>query len=353
MTIQIRRAVFRQYTRVVFWLVSVGVLCCLCAITSHAYLQTTTGEKNISAEELESDKLNGEVIRLFKEAKYKEALPLAKRALELREQKLGIEHPKTLTSMKNLASVYSYLDNSKQAIEVYQRLLKMQEKLFGADDLRLGDTLSKLGWERINSGNAAGAESYFKRHLQIREKVADVDHISTLPALSDLANLYQRLDNIDRAIGLFRRLIVLQEIEPREKETIQAERLVRYAVLLRKREKYSEADEMEHRAQKLFASRTIPSKTISLPAGQFPGSPLHIALPAYPDEARRARVQGIVNVSVMIDEAGIVIKATALDGSKQLHKAAEEAALKCRFKPTEAEGQPAKVIATITSTFTQ
>lgn len=325
----------------------------LCSIGVYAQPQPVAETKAKSPEELEADKLNSEAVNLFRERKYQEALPKAQRALALREKSLGSEAPATMTAMANLAAVYSFTDKRKEAADTYQRLLKTQEKVFGSDDPKLCDTLSKLGWERVANGSGSAAEPIFKRHLQIREKAFGPEHLQTLPGLKDLAQYYQSIGYIDQAISLYRRIILIQDKHSGEIiEAVKAEQLVKYAVLLRLKNKTAEADDMEARARNIYAARKHTAPPVTTPGGVLQGTAIMKVQPEYPYDAKRARVQGTVQVSVVIDEAGIVLTATAIEGPNELRKVSEEAAKKWRFKPTELEGKPIKVQGILTFNFT-
>ena len=50
--------------------------------------------------------LNQEVIRLYQQGKYAEAIPIAERIRAIREKVLGPEHPDTAQSLNNLAVLY-------------------------------------------------------------------------------------------------------------------------------------------------------------------------------------------------------------------------------------------------------
>jgi protein TonB len=80
---------------------------------------------------------------------------------------------------------------------------------------------------------------------------------------------------------------------------------------------------------------------------------LAIALPAplYPPIARQMRVQGAVNVQVLVDETGKVISAKAVLGNPVLMHAAQQAAMTARFSPTKLGDQPVKVSGVITYNF--
>jgi periplasmic protein TonB len=73
--------------------------------------------------------------------------------------------------------------------------------------------------------------------------------------------------------------------------------------------------------------------------------------PLYPTIAKQARVQGPVNVQILVDETGRVVSAQAVKGSPMLTQAAVDAARRARFTPTKLGDQPVKVQGVITYNF--
>src|SRR5450759_4616155 len=57
----------------------------------------------------EAAALNQQVIKLYNEGRYSEAIQLAQRLLTIQEKALGPEHPDVATSLNNLASLYQAL----------------------------------------------------------------------------------------------------------------------------------------------------------------------------------------------------------------------------------------------------
>jgi protein TonB len=92
-----------------------------------------------------------------------------------------------------------------------------------------------------------------------------------------------------------------------------------------------------------------PLKPVS--GGILNGKALSLPVPTYPDNARRARASGMVEVEVIIDVTGKVISAKAVKGPNLLQAAAEQAAKQARFSPTLLTGQPVKVSGVITYNF--
>ncbi len=71
--------------------------------------QQPSSPGNERAEELslaEASQLHQQAIKLFQQGKYSEAIPLAERALEIRQEILGEEHPDVAISLNNLAGFY-------------------------------------------------------------------------------------------------------------------------------------------------------------------------------------------------------------------------------------------------------
>src|SRR4051812_30749945 len=64
------------------------------------------GVKPDAAALAEAERLNDEVVKLYGQADFSAAIPLAERALALRERALGPLHPDVATSLNNLAALY-------------------------------------------------------------------------------------------------------------------------------------------------------------------------------------------------------------------------------------------------------
>ena len=79
---------------------------------------TSTEEKLIQ--------LNREVVQLFQEEKYTEAIKLGIQALEMGKTKLGSRHPNTATAVNNLALLYDKIGDRTRA----EPLLQWNQQLF-------------------------------------------------------------------------------------------------------------------------------------------------------------------------------------------------------------------------------
>jgi protein TonB len=84
---------------------------------------------------------------------------------------------------------------------------------------------------------------------------------------------------------------------------------------------------------------------------QAPKKTHHVA-PEYPSIARSARVSGTVILEAVLAEDGSVQDVRVLRSIKLLDDAAIEAVRQWRFTPTLLNGQPQRVLMTVTVTFT-
>lgn len=86
-----------------------------------------------------------------------------------------------------------------------------------------------------------------------------------------------------------------------------------------------------------------PAPEPRVSAGILNGRAVKLAKPVYPREAHRAGAAGEVKVSVVFDEQGKVIWASAISGHPLLRAASEAAALQSTFPPLKLAGEPVKV----------
>jgi protein TonB len=75
-------------------------------------------------------------------------------------------------------------------------------------------------------------------------------------------------------------------------------------------------------------------------------------VPAYPAEAKRDRIQGTVQLQVIIDKEGHVAEVSVLGGPDPLIAAAVDAVRQWVYKPTLLNGEPVRVQTTVDVNFT-
>jgi protein TonB len=81
--------------------------------------------------------------------------------------------------------------------------------------------------------------------------------------------------------------------------------------------------------------------------------PIHFEIPEYPELAREAGIEGVVQVRVVIDKEGTVVGAVVLfsDVTPSMERAALDAAYRCRFRPARQGNVPVRVTIVIPFEF--
>ena len=93
----------------------------------------------------------------------------------------------------------------------------------------------------------------------------------------------------------------------------------------------------------------VPDSTRTTSA--TPAVPLTRVQPVYPELARKMNVAGTVHVVIVVDTAGNVISAKAVDGPQLLRGSAELAVKHWRFRPSTMNGQPVTGSGTVSVMF--
>lgn len=81
------------------------------------------------------------------------------------------------------------------------------------------------------------------------------------------------------------------------------------------------------------------------------GKAINLPKPAYPDEAKKQKVSGVVRIEIVIDEEGDPIWAKAIEGHPLLREASLKAACLSRHSPHKISGQVVKANTVISYNF--
>ncbi|HWT02926.1 MAG TPA: TonB family protein [Pyrinomonadaceae bacterium] len=300
-----------------------------------------------SPEVLESTKLSAEVVRLHKAGKYDEALPLAKRALQLREKTLAPGHSLIVDALSNLAELHGARRDYATARDYYQRVLAIYEQQSPPQNrAALGRVLDNAGYFSYMSLHFDSAEKYFQRAVALREELTGAGSLETARAVFNLAEFYRLQGEHEKAEPLYRKSIEVKgtTLGPKNKEVEKA--LERYSCL------YYAMNKKLDKAEKPFSFlRPMPAANDDRP-DILNGRALSLPKPPYPREARERRLSGTVIVKVWIDEEGKVVSAEDMCGAHPLLiGAAVRAASAARFTPTIVDGKPMRISGVITYRF--
>ena len=159
----------------------------------------------------EVNELNRKVEKFSQAGKYAEAIPLAQRALELREQALEATHPGVAQSLNILAELYRNQGQYARAEPLFKRSLAIYEKAFGPNHLYVAASLNNLAELHRNQGQYALAEPLSKRSLAIYENALGPNHPSVAVSLNNLAAVLRDAGDYGGARPLYERGLKINE----------------------------------------------------------------------------------------------------------------------------------------------
>jgi TonB family protein len=297
----------------------------------------------------EAEQWSRTVVKLFNEGNYDKALPLAKRALELRETALGPDHELTQGALLNLAEIDSALKKYGEALKLFERLLKTHEKKVGLEDADTAVYLEKLAFLAYLQLDFNKSEAAYKRALTIREKTSGKDNAQFATSLYLLAEFYRFTGKVDKAEPLYEQAAILRGKILGQKHPDYLKAKDRYFCVAYETQQLNKLNDF---AAKLGEKSQVDKADIDEGA-VLNGRAIYLPKPSY-EAARRERAQGIVVIKVTVDERGNVIEAADMcGGNPVLVKPSLQAAREARFTPTKLSGQPVKVSGVITYRFVQ
>jgi CHAT domain-containing protein/Tfp pilus assembly protein PilF len=179
---------------------------------------------------------------------YVKAEPLYSRALDINEKALGKDHPGAALELHNLALIYRMQVKYVEAERQCRRALEIREKALGEDHPDTADSFDELGHIYVAQGKYEEAEPLYKRALDIDEKTLGEDHQYTGTILGNLALLYYYLGKYEKAELLYKRALDINEKTLSKDHPSIAIYLINLALIYDSLGKYVEAEPLYKRA---------------------------------------------------------------------------------------------------------
>jgi tetratricopeptide (TPR) repeat protein len=142
------------------------------------------------AEDDDPSVLNQRVTQLFEQGKYREAIPIAERAVEVSKRSRGLDDPETAEALNNLGVLFQKIGNYAKAEPLLQAALRIRQKALGPEHTLTANSLNNLGELYQEMHEYAKAEPLLQEALRIRQKVLGQEHADTAQSLNNLALLY-------------------------------------------------------------------------------------------------------------------------------------------------------------------
>lgn len=152
---------------------------------------------------------------LFEQGHYLDALPLAKKAVSIREGILGPTHEDVATALTTLGLIHGTLIELSHAKPLLERALDIRRSLFGPSDSRVGESLTDLATVLYAGGDFVGAIRTLEDSLAIRERTLGSSHPDVAVTLTHLAIAERGMSRLERARTKTERAIaILRTTQP-------------------------------------------------------------------------------------------------------------------------------------------
>ena len=189
--------------------------------------------------------------QLYEQGKYKEAESLCRRALVIREQVLGRDHPEVAQSLNDLAVIYIGWNKHEQVESLCLRALSIQEQALGPDHPDVAITLNDLAMFYHLQGKYEQVEPLYLRALSIFRSKQETSHNYLMVTLNNLAKLYVAQSKYEQAELLMQQALAMREQVLGHEHPDTANGLHNLAKLYAAQDKYAEAEALYRRAIKI------------------------------------------------------------------------------------------------------
>lgn len=144
-------------------------------------------------------------------ARYADAEPLFRRALEISELRHGPEHAAVGSLLNNLAGLLHATNRLNEAEPLFRRAVQIAEKNSGSEHPTVLLGVLNLANLLHATNQLAEAESLIRQEIQIGEKRLGPDHPDVAAGISILAQLLHATNRLDEAESMFRRALQIYE----------------------------------------------------------------------------------------------------------------------------------------------
>ena len=196
----------------------------------------------------EAERLTQQVIQLYQQGKYNEAIPLAEQALAIRKKVLGDNNRLTADSLNNLAELYKSQGRYSEAEPLHKEALAIRRKQLGDNHSDTAESLNNLAELYRLQGRYSEAEPLLKQAIDIWKQQLGDNHPLTATGRNNLAALYYSQGRYSEAEPLFQQAstIIRQQLGDNHPNTARS--LNNLASLYQDQGRYGEAETLYKQA---------------------------------------------------------------------------------------------------------
>jgi tetratricopeptide (TPR) repeat protein len=188
---------------------------------------------------------------LLGQRRFKEAEQMDHQAIDMAERQLGTSNPEVAAGIANLGKLMIARHKFSEAEPLLERAERIDRQNFAPDHPRIGYDLYNEGVAAVGRKHYGDGERLYWQSDAILEKALPPDHPEIGRVIAHLATLYRLEGRLEESEPLYRRALnILQQAWGPESPHLLVV-LESYEAVLRKRQEYAEAENVEVRRTKI------------------------------------------------------------------------------------------------------
>ncbi|KAJ9652261.1 hypothetical protein H2198_008471 [Neophaeococcomyces mojaviensis] len=188
---------------------------------------------------------------LSEQGKYEQAEEMHRQTLNLSLTVLGLEHTNTLMSMNNLATVLRKQGKYEQAEGILRQTLELRSTVLGVEHPDTLGSMNNLATVLGNQGKYEEAEKMHRQELKLSSTVLGVEHPDTLTSMNNLALVLCDQGKYEQAEEMQQRTLELSKVVLGVEHPDTLGSMNNLATVLRNQGKYEQAEKMQQRTLEL------------------------------------------------------------------------------------------------------
>jgi tetratricopeptide (TPR) repeat protein len=165
----------------------------------------------VGTDEAHASYLNNLGNLAFAEGKYEEARDHFGRALAIREQALGSDHPDVTVALFNIGNAAFAEGKYEEARSAYERALAASQNVLGPDHPTVAHIFNSLGNVATFEGKYTEAHDHHERALAIKQAALGPDHPEVAVSLNNLGNVAKEEGKYEEARRYYERSLAIKE----------------------------------------------------------------------------------------------------------------------------------------------
>ncbi len=143
----------------------------------------------------------------YGQGNYLEAIGYYKKALEIKQKTLPVNHPSLATSYSNIGMVYTHISDCSKALSYYEKALAIYQKTLPANHPSLATSYNNIGMVYTDISDCSKALSYYEKALAIYQKTLPANHPNLAISYNNIGAVCYNMGEHSKALSYFKRAL--------------------------------------------------------------------------------------------------------------------------------------------------